>query len=346
MARRKETLSKGLLLLASLAAGLLLAEAAARRVPAFKLESFERDFRPGLNEHPAYRADARLGYVHVPNALTKMMSRTNALGLVNPDYPLSKKPGVKRLLVLGDSITEDGRYTAELQRLLGDGWEVWNAGVGGYNAVQYARIMEKEALEYRPDFVLLGLCLNDLTYDVPVFWRDETGRARVFSYESSPDEHLAYDVKPWARRLLSPTLLVHSALYRAAVTALHSSLGSRSEVAERKRMTGLAQLGRVKELAAARGWPLAAALFPYLELESALPAEWKLERRVMPGVLDALAIPWLDLGPTFPGDPRSWRVHPSDRIHPSAEGHRRAARAIFEFLTRRGWTKASARPGT
>ena len=342
--QRREKIAAAALFATATALSLFAAEAVARLSPRYALSSFVQDFKPPLKDHPAYRSDALLGYAHMPNALTSMNSRTNSLGLVNPDYPLRKAPGTVRLLVIGDSITEDGRYTAELERLLNEGassgrFEVWNAGVGGYNVVQYARLLESAGLGYDPDLILIGFCLNDFTYEIPVFYRD-ANQATVYAYEPQPNKGLTYDMRPWAQRLLSPWLLRHSALYRMALTLLHSRLAESSSLLDSWRRMGDVQVRRIQELASARKIPVAAVVFPYLMREDELPRSWRMERRVMTSVLNAARLPWLDLATVFDGaNPADWRLFPDTAVHPSKAGQLAAGRAIYAFVKNLGWTQ-------
>jgi lysophospholipase L1-like esterase len=348
---------RAVLVAAGLLAGLGLAEGVCRLLPAYRLERFAHRFGPGLDHHPSYQADARLGYAHVPVSLTGMNSVANRLGLVNPDFPLVKGPRTKRILVLGDSIVEYGVMTAELQRLLdaradGTRWEVWNAAVGGYNAAQYARLLDLKGDLYAPDFVLIGFCLNDFAYEIPVFFREPNGKTSVYTYlnQHEINGRLAHDVAPWQRRLLSPWLLRRSALYRLAVTVMHRRETEALPMNERYYRVGYDEVDRIQRWAARRGLPVAALVFPYLSAEEKLPFLMNYERTTMPVVLDALRLPWLDLAKILTGPDRSrWRLNTDDIIHPSTEANLLVARRAYEFIERLGWTSRpapAARPGT
>ncbi len=112
----------------------------------------------------------RLGHEHHPNVEEELYGtviRTNSLGLrEDRELELPKPADVKRLLVLGDSITlawgvdvEEG-FCARLDRAL-EGWEVINSGVGNYNSGAEAETYEKLQI-VEPDAVMLAFYINDI----------------------------------------------------------------------------------------------------------------------------------------------------------------------------------------
>jgi lysophospholipase L1-like esterase len=98
--------------------------------------------------------------------------RINSKGFVGPEFDDRPRPGVYRIIALGDSCTfatglwQIG-YPSILERLLnGDApsrrFEVINAGIEGYNsAFALARIRD-ELLQYRPHLVIIYIGWNDL----------------------------------------------------------------------------------------------------------------------------------------------------------------------------------------
>lgn len=95
--------------------------------------------------------------------------RTNKNGLRDEEYPLQKKKGSLRIAVLGDSFTmpegvaiEDAWHSV-LERRLKEEYpefdtELINFGVAGYGLSQYRATIEKKALKYHPDVILVGFC--------------------------------------------------------------------------------------------------------------------------------------------------------------------------------------------
>lgn len=98
--------------------------------------------------------------------------RINHLGLWDREYAIPKPADVYRVVVLTGSIANDGsipfdaRFHEILERRLegalpdGRRIEVINASCEGYNAVQQVRLLERVAMEYEPDFVLVAYMLT------------------------------------------------------------------------------------------------------------------------------------------------------------------------------------------
>ncbi len=87
----------------------------------------------------------------------------------------------RKIVCLGDSVTEgcfelfetsygfdtvrdkENCYVTLLGRLLGDGWEVINAGVSGNNSRMADERTERDVLPHEPEFCTVCLGLNDMT---------------------------------------------------------------------------------------------------------------------------------------------------------------------------------------
>jgi hypothetical protein len=100
--------------------------------------------------------------------------RLNRLGLRDSrEYALAKKPNTFRILVLGDSVTfghgsiYEHTYPYLLEGLLrasypDTDWQVWNAGVPGYNTTQELAYLLDKGATYKPDLVIVGFYNNDV----------------------------------------------------------------------------------------------------------------------------------------------------------------------------------------
>jgi GDSL-like Lipase/Acylhydrolase family len=100
--------------------------------------------------------------------------RINRLGFRDPrEYDLTKKRGTVRILVLGDSVTfghgsiYERTYPYLLEGLLKAShpdidWQVWNAGVPGYNTTQELAYLLEKGPVFKPDLVIVGFYKNDV----------------------------------------------------------------------------------------------------------------------------------------------------------------------------------------
>lgn len=140
-----------------------------------KTSIFERDETLGWKLRPG--AEDEWGGVFV---------RINGKGLRGPELDYDRSEGMLRVLYLGDSVTfgycienplETYPYLAGplLEANLGRPVETINAGVGGYSPWQEFLYLEREGIRYRPDLVLVGFVLNDLTEKIQLVRFGGTG---------------------------------------------------------------------------------------------------------------------------------------------------------------------------
>ncbi|HMF94622.1 MAG TPA: GDSL-type esterase/lipase family protein [Vicinamibacterales bacterium] len=116
---------------------------------------------------------------------------TNRLELRDPrEYALAKRPNTFRILVLGDSVTfgHGSLYETTYPYLLEQrlkrwrpeiDWQVWNAAVPGYNTSQELAHLLEVGDRFRPDLVIVGFFVNDLTDNAPI---PHPGRLTVAAY--------------------------------------------------------------------------------------------------------------------------------------------------------------------
>ncbi len=142
----------------------------------FEAQSRSRDAGDGRVE--ILEHDAVLRYRYRPGAEVSDGPRgahrmtINHLGLWDREYEIPKPPDVYRIVVLTGSIGNDGsipfdeRFHEVLERslsdLLPDGRrvEVINASCDGYNTTQQVRMLERIAMAYDPDFVVVAYMLT------------------------------------------------------------------------------------------------------------------------------------------------------------------------------------------
>jgi len=163
--KRQFSVGKQILFSVIIVGSLLLAVEGAIRVWALYFRtSYERynahtgrlELRPNLSYTNGYGQEFRI----------------NSKGFVGPEFDDQPRPGVYRIIALGDSCTFGTgfwqvSYPGVLQRLLDGGgaprrFEVINAGIEGYNSTFALDRIRDELLRYRPNLVLLYVGWNDL----------------------------------------------------------------------------------------------------------------------------------------------------------------------------------------
>jgi lysophospholipase L1-like esterase len=254
--------------------------------------------------------------------------RYNSQGFRGPEFP-PRRPGVRRLVVVGDSFTEgqgareQDTYARQLESLLNarepGSWEVLNLG---WRALDFPQLRETfdAALEQQPDLALFGMVLNDgersAAFDrqwpalndwIMVRRPPESAsllRPRLLSFVRDRFEthRIARDTTRWYRDMYGPA-------------------NAEGWQRTREDLRGLHQAAR------RRGVPLLVALWPLLvDLEKDYPfgdVHEKIGR-----VCERSGIPFADLLPVLRGRPTAslW-AHPSD-WHPNAVAHRLVAEAL------------------
>jgi len=95
----------------------------------------------------------------------------NRYGFRGAEYSVEKPSGTYRIAVLGDSITfgnnlpPDKNYPAMLEKLFAKNnqhVEVLNLALGGYDTLQEVATLEDIGLQFKPDLVIVGYCINDI----------------------------------------------------------------------------------------------------------------------------------------------------------------------------------------
>ncbi|MCP4699954.1 MAG: SGNH/GDSL hydrolase family protein, partial [Gammaproteobacteria bacterium] len=131
----------------------------------YKANSYAMSMRPYLQFHiPGGMYIQARSYYRVKYEI-------NSMGFRGPEFLEKKRTGLKRLLIIGDSMVEGHgcEFTNTFSYRLGEkgrkhGWEVLNIGVQGANPIYYAANVERY-LSLRPDAVLLVLFENDVFED-------------------------------------------------------------------------------------------------------------------------------------------------------------------------------------
>lgn len=161
-----------------------------------------------------------LVYELLPNLDTKYKLadfHTNAEGFRDRNHTVNSN--AKKIAVLGDSFTmgtgvyEEDMYVSTTEYLLNEldqeyDYEVFNFGVSGYALTNYKTILERNALKYKPDLVIIGFCASNDHYRIGtdfsmddfvikpkknVFWDSYLKKLLKIKFSSKTPEPVVYE---------------------------------------------------------------------------------------------------------------------------------------------------------
>jgi hypothetical protein len=258
--------------------------------------------------------------------------RINSAGLRDDrEYPVPKPPGVRRLVVLGDSYMFAGKvplqetFPKRLEARLNQGatasrYEVLNLAVPGYNSWQQRQSLEERGLAFEPDQVLVSFVLNDAVPPaqlVPLDARVPLPLRKLLKRFVTV-QVLAAGVK----RL--PVLLAGQPFKGGSEAALLAE-GTPGWESVQEALLG------IQALAARAGAGLLVAVWPMMEgLDTGYP--FAAQHALVARFCEAHAIPVLDLLPAFAGArPEALWVARDDH-HPNGEALLRAVGPVSAAL--------------
>lgn len=155
--------------------------------------------RPWRWPQVRFQPSASLGFRLVPNQTGFTADQpysTNAMGLRGPERTLDKPHGVRRVLILGDSIAfgygvryEDS-VAQKLEGLLNqrrstERFEVIDSGVQSFNTTQEVTYFREQGIALNPDVVVLAVCWNDVSDKTEVVVNDQ-------GFLVQPDAHPSF----------------------------------------------------------------------------------------------------------------------------------------------------------
>jgi len=145
----------------------------------------------GLDRPLVWQPDPRVGWWHIPGSSMHWTTEgdghvvINSLGMRDVERQVEKKPGVFRIAVFGDSMTEgvqvdlDQTYTQQLEKLLqarGLSVEVLNFGMNGYSPLCGYLLYDTYGKTFHPDLVIHAVFTdNDIADGDPALAAGQVG---------------------------------------------------------------------------------------------------------------------------------------------------------------------------
>lgn len=338
-ARPTDRRSKLALLAAGLACGLVAAEVLARGLyalprllPALDVATYT------LSDDPILKYVYRPGYqaTEVPFDADHRNFAINSSGFRDREFQVAKPPGTRRILVLGDStsagngIPDVTQVAAKvLERMLaraGAGpFEVYNLAVGGYHTYQEAQMLRVKGLQYDPDLVLVGFCLNDFDYAADGNVALRLGQA-FRTVDGRPAPEAASAGRGWALWLIRHSRLAFVVYRYREVRRLDRALQTRDPVDR-----GFELLDRIHR---ETGVPIVVFIIPGFDAPFDRYAHGALHQQVFDVQRTFPGVEVLDLLDDFRARRLDAQSLSTDGLHPNPAGSRAIADALFRHLGR------------
>ena len=289
------------------------------------------------SQNPLLGFELKPDYRHPDPDFQRSFARTNAHGQRDLERSTRKPPGVRRIVVLGDSVVlghglrdVDQTISRQLEALYPDGrTEVLNFGVSGYSTRSEVELLESKALAFQPDVVILVFVENDFDNFSP-----ESFRAKS-----------AFERPEWVKRLfvasqLFRLLCVRLDLFHFGVDA-DPLAWNRQAIGDNNVVAGFA---RLRELALEHGFEPIVAIWPDFgvdEVRNEHPVPGDPERLLVERLAAMYGLPTVRLSDWFRRDlaaqppgtsPRSRYSFQADGLHPNRESAQKAARALREVV--------------
>jgi lysophospholipase L1-like esterase len=312
-----------------------------------------------------YDVSPSLGFRLKPNQVGYTADKpmqTNALGLRGPERSRSKPAGVRRVLILGDSIAfghgvaYPDTFAQRLETLLNGGSgqgsnEVIDAGVPAFNTQQEVTYFREEGLLFQPDVAVLALYWNDISSKTGVT-ADSEGRLIDDATPVNPGWYGRWSETPAgfrARNLLKRSSFLYFVVDRLRYLRAGSERSTPKQAAmQQSVLTGTPhpavtagwmdiehQLVALAELGRSHGIEVVVAILPMPQLLEGQYPNAQYPARVL-GMCQRIGLRSVDIQPAFA---RAFKGHgslfiPYDGDHPNERGHEIIADELYSVLRR------------
>lgn len=254
--------------------------------------------------------------------------KTNSQGWrEDKEYHRRKQPGVKRILVIGDSITmgwgvkNRNTYPRLLERRLASDptlkhkYEVINTGIGNYNTfLEYQ--MLKRSSGYNPDMIILGWFLNDLE-----IWHKKNGVTSFLGKNSYLYGFL------WDRLFSMTNLLGLNQDYLTYYKNLYAP-GSQGRLLFEKSLNGIVRFTRRHSI------PLVFLNIP--DLHSFDPYPFSLANKYIEKLTAKKGIYYLNLLETVENENSKKLWVSTEDPHPNGSANKLFCDSLYDFLIKNG----------
>lgn len=278
---------------------------------------------------------------------------TNNHGFRGEPVAVAKPDGVRRVLMLGDSITFGNAvewnqtFSYVLQQRLNERagrrmFEVLNLGVSGYNTSQELATLEELGLKFSPDLIVLNVCPNDSD---PVKTVSAIGLINESGVRELGDINFRTIVESsYLLTMLKYALISVFEEHPDVLRALNSpEVFIDARTGEKRWSEMKEQMQAIFALAREHKVPVAMVIYPYSS-QVGLPLVELPPQRDLLAFAAANGVPALEAGQAYVDQPKD--MFADGFIHLSPHGHQVVAEAMQDFLVARGLLPDGSPPQT
>ncbi len=256
----------------------------------------------------------------------------NSFGMRDREYQQPAAAGVRRIAVMGDSVTfglgvpQEATYVRRLEGMLnrnassGESFQLLNFGINGLSTAAELELYKIRASQFRPELVIIGYVLNDPAPPLAMLEAVSDGMRQAHEFgELAKKSQVAGWIKlTWDRATTA---------IRAA-NAYHPYYDPQGEYWQ----SVADSLAGFKALSEREGFDLVVAVFPMLHQFDDYPFD-AYHQQVL-RKLEELQITYVDLLPAYANyNGLELRIVEQDATHPNELGHRVAAEALYPMLS-------------
>ena len=344
-----------LLVFLGITAGLLLVEAGLRIFapqPVYLLNWENFFYHKYDNELGWTTKENSLGMDHPNLQEPSVQIRINSQGYRGMESPGLMTPGIRRVVILGDSITfgygveEKDSYPAILQALIGADSQVINRGVSGYGLDQEFLLFKRDVLQQRPDLVIVGFSAGDIydstcstRFGIPKpYFRLVDGKLILHSppreFSKVNDSDILFRGKPFRSFLFTRLHLYRLIFYRFSPVMKKEHVSIEEMTVTEGTQVAAAIVRSWKKICDENGIKLLFLVFPQDDwLKNAASSKaFKSGHASAVEILEDAGISYLDLWDAFAANYNQGLFLKGDNVHPNRKGNEIIAEKIRKRL--------------
>lgn len=278
----------------------------------------------------------------------------NSEGFRDDEFILSKEKKIKRIIMLGDSITygafvkQSESFSEVLEKMLNKKskilsvpirYDVMNFGVGGYNIVSEVEILKVYGLKYKPDIVVLNYFWNDNEMYSFDYWNFLKRKDIALAEKNWAHQYYLSPIQfRWKRLFFRSHLFVY--LWAIVNHFQESWLEFENvEYQNYKNDVVLEKILELKQMGVDYNFKILICMHPILNYDKKGPhPNYSKTKKIA----EESGIPCIDLLGYYKQqseDPKIFLVKEEDEHHPNATGHSLIAKSLLLELEKMNYLK-------